>query len=197
MCIRDRGLVDDAETLVVGPSAAFARYSDDLLTGWGYDRVVHRSVSGLLPAAEGVCEETPHVARLKGESRMSGLPVTSGNKEALPGAMLSEAGHAIRQPAHVAGPSRGPVRTCVGCRHRDDRSVLLRVVAAEVDGVWSVVPDPDHRRIGRGASLHPTPACLDLAERRRAFPRALRRSGPLDTTPVRDHIAAAGGTPSG
>ena len=126
------------------------------------------------------------------ESRMSGLPVTSGNKEALPGAMLSEAGHAIRQPAHAAGPVTGPVRTCVGCRHRDDRSVLLRVVAAEVDGVWSVVPDPRHRRIGRGASLHPTPACLDLAERRRAFPRALRRSGPLDTAPVREYVAAAG-----
>jgi predicted RNA-binding protein YlxR (DUF448 family) len=125
-------------------------------------------------------------------SGKSGKAEASGNNEASPGAMLSEAGHAIRQPAHAAGPSRGPVRTCVGCRHRDDRSVLLRVVAAEVDGVWSVVPDPGHRRIGRGASLHPTPACLDLAERRRAFPRALRRSGPLDTAPVREYVAAAG-----
>ena len=111
--------------------------------------------------------------------------------------MLSEAGHAIRQPAHVAGPSRGPMRTCVGCRHRDDRSVLLRVVAAEVDGVWYVVPDPRHRRTGRGASLHPTLACLDLAERRRAFPRALRRSGPLDTTRLREYVAAAGRTDGG
>jgi uncharacterized protein len=108
--------------------------------------------------------------------------------------MLSEAGHAIRQPATAAGPRPGAVRTCVGCRQRDDRSVLLRVVATEDDGVWYVVPDPRHRRTGRGASLHPTPACLDLAERRRAFARALRRSVPLDTTPVRDYVAAAGGT---
>ena len=47
--------------------------------------------------------------------------------------------------------------------------------------------------------MHPTPACLDLAERRRAFARALRRSGPLDTAPVRAYVAAAerteGGTP--
>jgi predicted RNA-binding protein YlxR (DUF448 family) len=110
--------------------------------------------------------------------------------------MLSEAGHAIRQSAHAAGAS-GPVRMCVGCRGRDDRSVLLRVVATEVDGVWSVVPDPRHRRTGRGASLHPTPACLDLAERRRAFPRALRRSGPLDTAPVRAYVAAVGRTDGG
>jgi predicted RNA-binding protein YlxR (DUF448 family) len=128
---------------------------------------------------------------------MSDKAVASGNKEGLPGAMLSEAGHAIRQPAHAAGPVTGPVRTCVGCRHRDDRSVLLRVVAAEVDGLWSVVPDPRHRRNGRGASLHPTPACLDLAERRRAFARALRRSGSLDTTPVREYVAAAGRTGAG
>jgi hypothetical protein len=33
--------------------------------------------------------------------------------------------------------------------------------------------------------LHPDPACLDLAERRRAFPRALRVTGTLDLTAVR------------
>jgi len=71
------------------------------------------------------------------------------------------------------------------------------VVAAEDDGVWYVVPDPRHRRPGRGASLHPTPACLDLAERRRAFARALRRSVPLDPAPVREYVAAAGRTAGG
>jgi uncharacterized protein len=30
---------------------------------------------------------------------------------------------------------------------------------------------------GRGAHVHPTPACLDLALRRRAFGRALRFTG--------------------
>jgi hypothetical protein len=33
--------------------------------------------------------------------------------------------------------------------------------------------------------------CVDLADKRRAFPRALRLAGPLDVTPVRDHVAAA------
>jgi uncharacterized protein len=52
-----------------------------------------------------------------------------------------------------------------------------------------VLPDPARRLPGRGAHVHPTTACLDLAERRRAFPRALRVPGPLDLTAVRRHLA--------
>ena len=52
------------------------------------------------------------------------------------------------------------------------------------DGV--LTPDPAGRLPGRGASVHPDPRCVDLAEKRRAFPRALRLAGPLDVTPVRD-----------
>ncbi|MEU4241243.1 UvrD-helicase domain-containing protein [Actinoplanes sp. NPDC026619] len=69
----DEGLLDDAETLVVGPSEAFARFTDDVLTGWGYDRVVHRSVHALLPVPDGIRDEAPQVTRLKGEARMAGL----------------------------------------------------------------------------------------------------------------------------
>ncbi|GAA4829598.1 hypothetical protein GCM10025787_05340 [Saccharopolyspora rosea] len=38
--------------------------------------------------------------------------------------------------------------------------------------------------------MHPDPACLRLAERRRAFPRALRARGPLDLSAVREHLSA-------
>ncbi|WP_414638107.1 DUF448 domain-containing protein [Actinophytocola sp.] len=38
---------------------------------------------------------------------------------------------------------------------------------------------------GRGAWLHPEPSCLDKAERRRAFARALRVPDPLDTDTLR------------
>lgn len=79
----------------------------------------------------------------------------------------------------------GPVRTCVGCRVRAAKSALLRVVVA--DG--KLVVDPSGRLPGRGASVHLDPACVDLAERRKAFPRALRSGGPLDVAPVRDHVA--------
>jgi predicted RNA-binding protein YlxR (DUF448 family) len=54
------------------------------------------------------------------------------------------------------------------------------VVAVEGD----LVPDPARRLGGRGAHLHPDPDCLALAERRRAWPRALRAVGPLDATAV-------------
>jgi predicted RNA-binding protein YlxR (DUF448 family) len=73
---------------------------------------------------------------------------------------------------------------CVGCRGHGGRSDLVRVVV--VEGL--LVPDLRARAAGRGAWLHPDPACLDLAERRRALPRALRVPGPLDASAVRDEI---------
>jgi len=80
----------------------------------------------------------------------------------------------------------------VGCRTRESATGLLRVVA--VDG--ALVPDPRGRLPGRGAWLHLRPECLDRAERRSAFPRALRVPGPLDVTEVRKHLGQqeGGGT---
>ncbi|TVT14817.1 YlxR family protein [Amycolatopsis acidiphila] len=83
-----------------------------------------------------------------------------------------------------AGHREAPVRTCVGCRRRASVSELLRVVRQ--DG--QVVVDERRRLPGRGAWLHPEPDCLAKAERRRAFPRALRSSGTLDVTAVRRHL---------
>ncbi|AXI79667.1 YlxR family protein [Peterkaempfera bronchialis] len=77
-----------------------------------------------------------------------------------------------------------PERTCVGCRKRAAKHGLLRVVAVE----GACVPDPRGTLPGRGAHLHPDPGCLDLAVRRRAFPRALRQEGPLDTTALRQFL---------
>ena len=70
-----------------------------------------------------------------------------------------------------------PVRTCVGCRARAPRSALVRVV--ERDGI--LVADEKAVLPGRGAWVHDTSGCVDTAIRRRAFGRALRVSGPLDT----------------
>jgi hypothetical protein len=52
----------------------------------------------------------------------------------------------------------------------------------------SLVPDVGRVLPGRGAHLHPTVTCLDLAERRKAFPRALRVPGPLDVSLVRETL---------
>jgi predicted RNA-binding protein YlxR (DUF448 family) len=87
----------------------------------------------------------------------------------------------------------------VGCRQRAVATELLRVVAADgasPDGsARTVIPDPARRLPGRGASVHPDPACLALADRRRAFGRALRVTGVLDTAPLHEYLAATG--PSG
>ncbi|WP_456239432.1 YlxR family protein [Actinopolyspora lacussalsi] len=83
------------------------------------------------------------------------------------------------------GGTHEPIRTCIGCRTRTWASDLLRVVA---EGGREAVPDPERRISGRGAWLHPDPACLRSAERRRAFPRALRVRGQLDSTTVQAYV---------
>ncbi|QCW51280.1 DUF448 domain-containing protein [Nocardioides dongxiaopingii] len=85
-----------------------------------------------------------------------------------------------------------PVRTCVGCRQRAAKRELLRVTAgADAGGHPAVVPDPTATAPGRGAHVHPTTECYELAVRRRAFGRALRADPGLSSVPVRDHVAAA------
>ena len=76
------------------------------------------------------------------------------------------------------------VRTCVGCRSRAPRSSLLRVVAHNSE----IVVDPSATLPGRGAWLHPTGECLDKALQRRAFGRALRVDGMLDTQAIQDAL---------
>jgi len=80
------------------------------------------------------------------------------------------------------------VRTCVGCRVRTVKSDLLRLVVAGGD----IVPDPQARLPGRGAYLHPSQDCFELAQRRRALPRALRLPGPPGTGQLVGYLAELG-----
>src|SRR5487761_357177 len=91
--------------------------------------------------------------------------------------------------ARVKLPETGknPVRTCVGCKARAAKSSLLRLVMAG-DGI---VPDPQARQPGRGAYLHPSLACFELAQRRRVFSRALRVQGSPDTVPLARYLSQA------
>ena len=75
----------------------------------------------------------------------------------------------------------------MGCRERAAKNDLLRTVAIEGE----CVPDDRGTLPGRGAYVHPALVCLDLAIRRRAFPRALRAPGPLDTKALRRHVEQA------
>jgi predicted RNA-binding protein YlxR (DUF448 family) len=77
---------------------------------------------------------------------------------------------------------------------------LLRVVAGSdahgEDNSWAVVPDPGGTAPGRGAHLHPTLECFELAERKRAFARALRhdaggRGGALSLAGLRQYLSSS------
>ncbi|HLT68401.1 MAG TPA: YlxR family protein [Microbacterium sp.] len=75
---------------------------------------------------------------------------------------------------------------CVGCRTRDSRSALLRIVAAGS----RLVVDETASAQGRGAWVHPSRTCAELAIQRRAFVRALRVSGSLDTQTLEEWLSA-------
>lgn len=77
-----------------------------------------------------------------------------------------------------------PVRTCIGCRKSTDAATLLRCVARN----GQVVADPFARLPGRGAWLHPTPACFALSVKRRSFGRAFRVAEPLELRDLREHL---------
>ncbi len=62
----------------------------------------------------------------------------------------------------------------MGCGGKCDPGALVRLAA---DGGGRLLLDAGRRLGGRGAWLHPDPACLARAVRRRALPRALRREG--------------------
>jgi predicted RNA-binding protein YlxR (DUF448 family) len=84
---------------------------------------------------------------------------------------------------------------CIGCRERAAKSELVRVTAgSDATGQPVVTPDPAATRPGRGAHLHPTVACYDLAVRRRAFASALRAGAGLDSAPVAAYLASLTGT---
>ncbi|WP_415110210.1 YlxR family protein [Propioniciclava sp.] len=83
-----------------------------------------------------------------------------------------------RVVAHYA--RRVPIRTCVGCRNRDQQDALLRVAWGPSGFVISRTAP------GRGAWMHP--GCGGLAWRRRAVPRALRL-GSADVAGLKDVLA--------
>ncbi|SDC31879.1 hypothetical protein SAMN05216174_101980 [Actinokineospora iranica] len=55
------------------------------------------------------------------------------------------------------------------------------------------VPDPRRRMPGRGAWVHPDAGCLAKAEKRRAFPRALRVQGAVGVEGLRAEIERLAG----
>lgn len=63
-------------------------------------------------------------------------------------------------------------------------------VGSDTYGQPVVVPDPGATAPGRGAHLHPTAECYQLAVRRKAFGRALRVPAGLPSAPVEEYVAS-------
>lgn len=66
--------------------------------------------------------------------------------------------------------------------------MLLRVVLRTDGAVARLEPDEARRKAGRGAWVHPDLECLNLADRRSAFQRALRIRGTLESSAVHECI---------
>ncbi|WP_445996133.1 YlxR family protein [Okibacterium fritillariae] len=81
-------------------------------------------------------------------------------------------------PCQEGSATMEPLRTCVGCRSRAPQTHLLRFVARGTE----LVVDEAAVLPGRGAWIHPNLDCYHLAEKRRAFGRALRAGNAIDTT---------------
>src|SRR4051794_16324616 len=95
----------------------------------------------------------------------------------------------MAQPPDKTGRLVEVVRTCIGCRQRADKTTLVRVVAVKESTTVVVTPDLHGTLPGRGAHLHPTTRCLELATRRKAFGRALRTEGPIDLDALASVVA--------
>lgn len=70
-----------------------------------------------------------------------------------------------------------PLRTCIGCRVRDEQSALIRFVRRGDQVVEATTP----RAEGRGAYLHE--GCFDLAVKRHAIRRAFGSNAELAWNP--------------
>jgi predicted RNA-binding protein YlxR (DUF448 family) len=78
-------------------------------------------------------------------------------------------------------PKRVPARTCIACGTTEAKRGLLRIVRTPEGGVEI---DPTGKKNGRGAYVHETRACWDLAMKKGKLERALK------VVPAEEYIAA-------
>ena len=98
-----------------------------------------------------------------------------------------------KESDELTSASSEPIRTCIATSTRKPQSQLLRVVLDPEDPT-KLVADPRKSVGGRGAWITPTIDALELAEKRRAFARALRVSAHVDTGHVRSYLQSISAT---
>ncbi len=75
-------------------------------------------------------------------------------------------------------------RTCVGCKKVDAKKNMIRLIVKDQE----LIIDQKKRLGQRGASLHPLAKCLNFAIKSRAFHRAFKYSGALNTSQVQANL---------
>ncbi|OZG48673.1 HelD family protein [Bombiscardovia coagulans] len=68
-----RSVLERSGVLIIGPSSSFLRYIDQVLPSLGETGVLSRTISNLIPGVTAKATDAPHVARLKGDSRMASV----------------------------------------------------------------------------------------------------------------------------
>ena len=87
----------------------------------------------------------------------------------------------------------GPVRTCTGCRARDEQRKLLRIARTPYQ------PDTAGTMPGRGAWIHPSEKCVAALQKKNGLARAFKKAVPaaqLQACCEQIRAVIAGSTPS-
>ena len=71
-------------------------------------------------------------------------------------------------------------RTCIGCRQRVEKKQLTRIIQINSE----LVIDHKNRLGSRGANIHHSLECLNWAIKTKAFHKALKFNGALNTSQV-------------
>jgi len=71
-------------------------------------------------------------------------------------------------------------RTCIGCRQRVEKKQLTRIIQINSE----LVIDHKNRLGSRGANIHHSLECLNEAIKTKAFHKALKFNGALNTSQV-------------
>jgi DNA helicase IV len=128
--------------LVIGPSATFLRYIDQVLPSLGENDVVLATTATLFPGAEASGTDSPRAARIKGDARMAGVlaRAVEGLRQPLSSAVeIKVDGAAYRLTPRICGQARAEAEqrldpeTGAPLPHNTARRVFIAAVVRQLD----------------------------------------------------------------
>lgn len=140
--------------LIVGPSATFLRYIDQVLPSLGENDVVLATVGSLFPGVEATGTESPRAAMIKGDGKMTGVlsKAVAGLRQAPAGDMeikVDGAGYLLTpricDRARAEAERRRDAETGDPLPHNAARRVFVRAVVRELAGQRAHGDDEDLR----------------------------------------------------